>query len=182
MLVRRLRSDMVHPRYDNTTPKDEQRTPPSLYKKLDARFHFDLDVAATQDNALAPGYFTKDDNAIQPDLDWYSDCGCDGIVKNIFCNPPYSRGQVEAFLEKGYYESLKGAIVVFLIPCDISTNWFDWCMLAAEWIRVKGRVQFNHADGTPIKGSPSFSSIVVVFDEARRKQQGYLIVSEMIWK
>jgi phage N-6-adenine-methyltransferase len=163
---------MVHERHDNTTAKDEQRTPPSLFKKLDDQFHFNKDIACTIHNHLCPVWY---DDFLHPPVSLY-----DG--DRAFCNPPYSHGRVEAFLSKGYTESLKGAIVVFLIPCDISTHWFDWCMLAAEWIRIKGRVHFNHADGTPIKGSPSFSSIVVVFDEKRRKENGHLIVSSMDWK
>jgi phage N-6-adenine-methyltransferase len=154
------------------TDKDEQRTPPSLFKKLDDRFDFTVDIAATADNHMVPIHYSEflNDKAhlMWTDVAW--------------CNPPYSAGKILPFLKKGYTESLKGAVVVFLLPADISTKWFDYCMLAAEWIRIKGRVQFNHADGAPIKGSPKFGSLVVIFDEKRRKQTGYIVISEMNWK
>lgn len=153
---------VVHERNEDAsrTDKDEQCTPPSLFKKLDERFHFDVDVAATEENKLCfyyfqnafdQGWIPKRIVASSKYTTWeqYSNSGV------FFCNPPYSSGKILPFLQKGYSESLKGAIVVFLLPADISTKWFDICMNAAEWIRIKGRVQFNHADGTPIKGSRS---------------------------
>jgi len=164
----------------NLTPKDEQRTPPSLFKKLDERFNFGLDVAASDTNHLCEIYFTKKMNALE--CPW----GCvSTILKDIlpaWCNPPYSRGLIGPFVEKAYLESIKGAIVVMLLPADISTGWFDYCMFAAEWIRITSRVHFLDENGIPSEGSPKFGSLAVVFDEKRRQETGYLIVSEMDWK
>ena len=44
----------------NTPPseKDEWRTPPALFKILNGQFHFQLDAAATSENALCPLFFT----------------------------------------------------------------------------------------------------------------------------
>lgn len=173
---------MVHPRNEDAarTPKDEQRTPPSLFRKLDDIYHFDLDAAATKQNALCPLYYTKEIDALKQD--WNKALG--GSHVNVFCNPPYSDGNVEAFTRKGYYESLTGnATVVLLVSSDMSPAWFDYCMFASEWIRIKGRVSFNHEDGVPIKGSPAFGSLVVVFDSEARKLNGRRIrVSAMGWK
>lgn len=158
------------------TPKDEQRTPPNLFGRINERFHFDCDVAATDRNALCPTYFTAKDNALLEA--WYPIAG-----RTFFCNPPYSAGQVQKFLEKGFYESLKGATVVFLISCDVSASYYDICMLASEWIALKGRVEFCHEDGTPIKGSAMFGSMCVVFDQAQKvKNRGKTIVTRMDWK
>lgn len=174
------------------TPKDEQRTPPKLFRKLDEMFHFDIDVAATKENALCSLYYTKETNALQQP--WTFIHWPDGYpssdpqvpanpVINAFCNPPYSNGMVEAFLEKGYMESLKGAIVVFLTTSDVSPAYYDICALAAEWIAIKGRIEFWHEDGTPIKGSSMFGSNLIVFDQEQKvKQGGETIVTRMGWK
>jgi phage N-6-adenine-methyltransferase len=167
---------MVHPRnFDTTptTPKDSMRTPPSLFKRLDDRFHFNKDIACDSHNHLCPVWY---DDFLHSTVSLYH-----GDV--AFCNPPYSRGMIEKFLAKAYSESLKGAIVVLLLPGDISTQWFHkYCFKAAEWIIIDGRVKFNDIDGNPSKGSPQFGSICIVFDETRRKANGHLIVRSMDWK
>jgi len=178
---------MVHPRnFDTTptTPKDEMRTPPSLFKRLDDKFRFDLDVACTPYNCLSRnqyGYCVGDDALSKEWTRFLMDNGDD--ANSFFCNPPYSRGMIEKFLAKAYSESLKGAIVVLLLPGDISTQWFHkYCFKAAEWIIIDGRVKFNDINGNPSKGSPQFGSMCIVFDESRRKANGHLIVSSMDWK
>lgn len=167
---------MTHPRNEDAprTPKDEQRTPPSLFKKLDDRFHFELDAAATDQNALCPLYFTKEIDALA--RPW--------PAVPIYCNPPYSDGFVEKFLRKGYFTSLTtGLPVVFLISSDVSPKYYRICRNAAEWIAIDGRVEFNHEDGTPIKGSPAFGSMVIIFDSAQRKAQDRkTIVTRMGWR
>lgn len=153
------------------------RTPPSLFKKLDDRFHFNVDAAANYGNQLCDGFFTK----INPDalqIDWYSTAL---FRQRFYCNPPYNRVDLPKFVEKGFVESIRGATVVMLLPVDFSTRWWDYCMEAAEWIRIKGRIHFNDMYGIPIKGSPLFDSCVVVFDTKLRNQRG-LVVSEMDWR
>jgi phage N-6-adenine-methyltransferase len=180
---------MSHKRNQFTeTPKDEQRTPPSLFKKLDDRFKFDCDAAATKDNALCDHYFGEDYTGAKEDalkFDWLKCSFQNGLSvsypKVFYCNPPYSKGLIEKFTEKGYLESIKGATVVMLLPVDFSAARWDYCMEAAEWIRIKGRIHFNDMYGIPIKGSPLFDSCVVVFDTKLRNQRG-LVVSEMDWR
>lgn len=181
---------MVHERYDEKTPKDEQRTPPSLFKKLNARFPFNVDLATSRDsgttNSLCPDYFEKNEQG-----GFLSPHAHLGIGDVGWCNPPFSAGKIDPFLKKifeetridGVLKPYNAPIVVCLLPADISTRWWNWCMLADEWIRIKGRVIFNHADGTPIKGSPKFGCMAVVFkDTERRMNLGFPVISEMTWK
>lgn len=133
-----------------------------MYQKLDAEFNFDLDAAATRENALAPGYFTKEDDALKQE--WYQDYGEDGCCKTIFLNPPYGRGVIEAFVKKAFWESRYGATVVCLLPLS-GAKWFKkYCLLADE-IRIIGRVKYIGfaTDGTLIRNSPTFDSCVVIF-------------------
>jgi hypothetical protein len=42
----------------------EWETPPKLFKELDERFHFTLDVASTDQNALCKRHYTKEQNGL----------------------------------------------------------------------------------------------------------------------
>lgn len=67
---------------------DEWTTPRDLFEELDAEFHFDLDAASTDENALCERHYTKEDDGLS--LKW------DG---NVWCNPPYGRS-IGAWMEK----------------------------------------------------------------------------------
>jgi hypothetical protein len=43
---------------------EEWATPPDLFRKLNAEFHFTLDVCATAENAKCPKFFTKKENGL----------------------------------------------------------------------------------------------------------------------
>lgn len=163
---------MTHTRSDgNTVDKDSARTPPSLFKILDARYHIKVDTACTEQNMLTPVSIGFD--ALE--IDWVEWFG-----KTVFyCNPPYSNPA--PFIKKAYEESLKGATAVMLLPADTSTVAFhEYCMKASEIIFIKGRVKFNNPDGTPMKGAPKFGSMVVVFKQ--ETFDGSPVISSMGWK
>lgn len=112
--------------------KDEWRTPQWLYDKLDEEFHFDLDPAATDDNAIAPYYFTKEDNGLT--TPWYG---------SVYVNCPYS--QMKAWVQKGYTEVVNGncSVVVMLLAARTDTKaWWDY-VRHAEVRFLKGRLKFG---------------------------------------
>jgi phage N-6-adenine-methyltransferase len=162
----------MHSRKDgNKSQADEAQTPPSLFKKLNDRFHFELDAFCTPKNKLCKFGFTKENDALKQDWKYAADV--------IFGNPPYSNP--EPFIIKAYEESLKGCIVALLLPADTSTKVFHYyTMKANEIIFIEGRVRFNNPDGTPMQGSPKFGSMVVVFDE--EATTGIPEISSMGWK
>jgi len=75
-----------------------------------------------------------------------------------FINPPYGR-EIGKWLRKGYEESLRGKLCVFLIPSRTDTKWFHNYVMKAREIRfIKGRLKFKGA----VNSAP-FPSCIVVF-------------------
>ncbi|WP_053040162.1 DNA N-6-adenine-methyltransferase [Staphylococcus haemolyticus] len=135
---------------------NEWATPQALFDKLDKEFNFTLDPCSTHENHKCKKYFTIEDDGLKQD--WSNDI--------VFMNPPYSR-EIKFWMEKAYSESLKGAIVVCLIPARTDTKyWHDWIFNKAAEIRfIKGRVKFG--DGT---GSAPFPSALIVYDNSKPAQ------------
>lgn len=171
---------MMYDRKDKSYDKDETRTPPELYRKLDDRFHFDLDVCCTPENCLSRyGYgYSKEDNALERDWSRFMmDNGEEATT--FYCNPPYSNP--EPFIAKAYEESIKGCTVVMLLNADTSTKAFHYyCMKASEIIFLEGRVKHLKPDGSAIPSSSPFGSMVVVFKP--EEFDGSPIISSMRWK
>jgi len=169
---------MVHERKDGKIhEKDEARTPPELFKILDDQYHFGIDMACTTANCLCKKGWSWDVGLDALDgSDWHTDM-------TSYCNPPYSPGNIEPFCKKAYGESLKGAVVVMLLPMDSSTQWFHkYCSKAYKWIIFAPRVKFLHPSGIPFEGSPKFGSFACVFDEAGRKSISSPVVEFKRWK
>lgn len=126
----------------------EWRTPPDLYKTLGTEFRFDLDAAATEENALCSHCYSMSDDALN--RDW--------VGKSVWCNPPYGLG-IGKWVRKGFEEAQTGTTVVMLIPARTDTSWWHrYVMCAAEIRLVRGRLRFSGHD----MNAP-FPSAVVVF-------------------
>ena len=127
-------------------PSDEKETPEWLFKILDKRFFFNLDPCATDENAKCSTYFTKEDDGLSQSWDG-----------PVFMNPPYSR--LYAWCEKAYEESLRGELVVGLLPGDHSTRWYqDWVEGKAFVWRIPTRISFAN-DGASAK----FASVIAIW-------------------
>lgn len=143
-----------------TSNSDEWTTPRWLFDKLDAIFHFDLDAAATAQNALCTHFFDKESNGLLQS--W-------GGYRAIFCNPPYS--QIKLWAQHIATQSVHAGIIVALIPARPDTAW--WCdhIATADIIRfVRGRLRFGDA-----KSSAPFPSAVAVWlglEKALRRPRG----------
>ena len=142
-----------------SSKSDEWETPKDLFAKLHKQYNFEIDVCATDENHLCNVYWTKDDDALIQD--WSG--------KVCWMNPPYGKN-IGKFMKKAYEESLKGAIVVCLVPSRTDTKW--WHDYAMKWSIefLRGRLRFINrtfpswrADGN-FKVSPAgFPSAIVVF-------------------
>lgn len=138
-----------------STGKDDWETPPELFGKLDAEFHFTLDPCATVDNAKCLRYFTEAEDGLTQD--WKGE--------QVFCNPPYSSGKQDRWIQKCYEEGRKpDTLVVALLPARTDTKRFHRYILGKAEIRfLEGRVRFV--------GAPSvapFPSMVVVWRNDRK--------------
>lgn len=126
---------------------DEWATPQEFFDRLDAEFHFDIDVCATPENAKCPRYFTKEQDGLKQE--WEGIC---------WMNPPYGR-EISRWMKKAYESSQGGATVVCLIPSRTDTKWWhEYVIGHASDVRfVRGRIRFSGKDPAP------FPSAVVVY-------------------
>jgi phage N-6-adenine-methyltransferase len=129
-----------------SSKSDEWSTPKDLFEKLNRKFGFLMDVAASHENALCDFYYTKDENTLIKN--WES---------RNFCNPPYSN--ILAFVEKAHQEALDGKLTVMLIPARTDTRWFH-NFIKGNWHveYLKGRLKFGDS-----KNSAPFPSMIVYF-------------------
>lgn len=128
----------------------EWSTPQWLFNALDALYRFNLDPAATAENAKCKQYFTKAENGLEQDWSGHS----------VFCNPPYGR-EIGKWVEKAFLEAQKPATkVVCLLPARTDTAWFhDYCSKGKVTF-LRGRLKFG--DG---EGNAPFPSMFVVFGD-----------------
>ena len=124
-----------------------------FFKKLDAEFHFTLDVCATKESAKCEKYFDKEMDGLKQD--WTGVC---------FMNPPYGR-EIGKWVKKAYESCIMiDCKVVGLIPARTDTIWWHEYVMKANEIRlVKGRIKFiDSRTGLP-SNSATFPSAVVVW-------------------
>ena len=134
-------------------------TPWDLFLKLHGEFNFTLDVCTLPETAKCHRYFTPEIDGLNQD--WSSDI--------CWMNPPYGR-DIKIWMKKAYEESLRGAIVVCLIPARTDTlYWHLYCMKAAEIRLIKGRIKF----GNSINSAP-FPSAIVIFNQRRLNNELYV--------
>lgn len=142
--------------------KDDWGTPPDLFLALDEEFHFSLDLAADEGNALCPWWYGPGSPHAEDALavPWFGSC---------FCNPPYSRGIQARFIAKAAEEARGGNVtIVMLLPARTDTRAFHAYIWDAEqhkphpWVKslrfLRGRIKFVGAK----HGAP-FPSMIVVF-------------------
>lgn len=115
------------------------RTPPHLYAKLDAEFHFDTDPCPPN-----------------PQMDGL----CMKWGRSVFLNPPY--GNITPWVARAVGAARDGSTVVGLLPARTDTAWFHDHVLAegAEVRWVRGRLHFLEEGKN--KHAP-FPSMIVIW-------------------
>lgn len=100
-------------------------TPATIFDPLMAEFAFDLDGAASADNALLPEWSEGSDT-------WQG--------RRVFCNPPWSN--IPPFLEL----AVTADVAVLLVPARTNAKWFHRALeLGAEVRYFMGKPRFGDA-------------------------------------
>lgn len=124
--------------------RDDWETPIKLFEFLHGLFQFEIDAAASKENALLPRYWTEEDNALEQD--WSG--------KRIFCNPPYS---LSAQFADKFFDAETGTGVM-LLPVRSDRLWFQRLLhqpsTATCWIT--GRLKFGDKAGSAFMYSVLF--------------------------
>lgn len=128
---------------------DEWSTPQELFDKLNAEFHFNLDVCANEFNHKCAAYYDRQQNGLT--MPWK-----DHIV---WCNPPYGR-EIGEWVKTAYFEhKAHRTTIVMLLPARTDTKWFHDYILGKTTIRfLKGRLKFGDS-----KNSAPFPSMIVIY-------------------
>lgn len=139
----------------------EYRTPKWLFDMFNDRYKFDLDAAASKENALCKRYCTKESPFQSENPEAIVDC-----QGAIFCNPPYDVKSLDSFADfivrctKLAYEERRHIVIVFLVPCKTDQDWwFQACQYCTELYFIKGRLKFSDT-----KDAAQQSHAVFVFD------------------
>lgn len=154
---------------------DLWQTPDYVYCWLDNIFHFNMDAAADERNKKTEFCFTEKDDALK-----WSWTRCFNVLlkgkypgekARVFCNPPYSRTKERSlwdWCKKFYEEGQDGALVVALLPLDV-TGWVrDWVIGKAEvWIPDERIAFIDPATGKPGENPTRGAMIAIYGPEAR---------------
>lgn|SRR5574341_743717 len=134
--------------------KDLWSTPSKVYNPLNDEFRFTLDPCCVAETAKCSKFFTPVEDGLKQN--WSGEI--------VFCNPPYSRGNIDLWVKKCYEESQKpNTIVVALLPVSTSSDWFhNWVWGKAELRFVKRRVRFVGAPFTA-----PFSSVIAIYNNSK---------------
>lgn len=119
--------------YAYSTGNDEWETPWDFFNQLHQRYLFRLDPCATHKNHKCDFYFTKSSDGLQQDWSKYG---------SVFMNPPYGR-PIAKWIKKAYEESLKGCLVVCLIPARTDTKWWHAYCTKGDITYLEGRLKFR---------------------------------------
>lgn len=147
----------------STTPaelRDEWRTPDHVFAWASQRWGpFDLDLAATPENARCARFFTREDNALAQD--WAA------AGRRAWCNPPYSN--VRPWLHRAVYEHARGLASVWLIPAFRGDKYHAEVTYphATEIVLLSPRIAFV-LPGVGARAGNTGGSMFVYFDGQAR--------------
>lgn len=142
---------------------NEWETPQNIFDELNDEFNFMLDPCATKENAKTDKFFTIEDDGLSQE--W---------TETTFMNPPYGR-EIKKWVKKAFEESLKGTVVVCLIPARTDTSyWHDYIFNNACEIRfIRRRIKFGDS-----KTDAPFPSAIVIFNHKNASETPYVTTKE----
>ncbi len=150
-------------RYAGSNPDvDDRALPTEEFAKLDERFKFSIDVAASAENTKCERYCTAQVSGLE--WSWKGE--------RVYCNPPYS--DILPWIRKAWAEP-EAEIVVMLLPANRTEQ--KWWQLGIEPYRdragsvlrvefMSGRIRFLKPGQIVIGPNerPPFGSVLCVWD------------------
>jgi phage N-6-adenine-methyltransferase len=133
-----------------SSASSEWATPQALFDRLNAEYHFELDVCATAVNAKCPRFFTAEQDGLAQD--WRG--------QNCWMNPPYGK-KISKWVEKAYsvFQGAHNGLCVCLLPARTDTAWWHDYVIKAHSVEfIRGRLKFGGH-----KNSAPFPSAIAVF-------------------
>lgn len=103
-------------------PNQTWGTPNNIFEPINKLFHFDLDAAASPENAKCDLFLTEEDDSLS--VDWYQYVKARKPhvdVPRVWTNPPYDF--LFPWVEHAWHQSLK-CITVNLLPPNVDNRWF----------------------------------------------------------
>lgn len=141
-------------------------TPKELIEVLKQEFPFDLDAAASPDNAVCEQFIDKEMDALV--TPWKGKC--------VWVNPPYGEGHsksIAEFVQRAYEQHLeqKNTVVALLPTYTDPKYWRDYCTKAHEIRHLVGRLKFlDHGESMM---SARFPSSIVIWKYIPGLKYGY---------
>jgi phage N-6-adenine-methyltransferase len=130
-------------------------TPQEWWEALNARWEFDLDVAADDKNHKCERYFTIDDNALEQE--W---------TGRVWCAPPWDEPELYQWVEKAHdeYASGRAEMVMVLLPERLDAKWFARYSQSAV-VLIPTEIPYDIPDGYEVEqpflmvwGRPSYGA------------------------
>ncbi len=146
-------------------PDDHYETPPDLFDALNQAFGpFHLDVCASTQNTKVEEFYSLENGQNSLELPWRS---------RNFCNPPYSRGNKDAFIRKAFNEARAGLRTTMIIPFRPGTATYKACIWGNPFVYQYpiGRIKF-WLNGQVSPNSGRDDIVVVVFYPQRFARLG----------
>lgn len=146
----------------------DYETPPWIFDRLNAVFHFNLDVCANARNTKVPAnYITEEEDGLT--LDWGTRKPEGDIFLTAWMNPEYGT-VVGDWIEKAVEEWRKGHTVVGLLGARTDAGWFhDYVYLADNVLFLRGRLKFllpcTHCGKSTDRRRRPSDDIIVKLDE-----------------
>lgn len=136
------------------------------YREIDWGGQFyDLDVCANLHNTkVLTNYITEKENALL--VDWNG--------QRVWCNPPYSRGNVDNFVAKAVEQCQKNQKdVIMLLNVDPSTKYFKRILDNAKAIVyvTSGRISFIKTQDNEVKSNPLKPSMFVLLSSSKKPDE-----------
>lgn len=165
-------------KYEIDAMRQEWQTPPDLIAALNADSvnPIDIDVSASEHNAIVPIYYDKEIDGSSPDVRWFFD-----RIVHPFCNPGFSN--IEPWIIKAATEikfAPAGGVIDIVALCSPSARWFALAEQSAAEIRLlRPRPQFVSPHPEIPQSSNARENIVVRFVAGHR---GPAVIRLWNWK